>query len=411
MSRTRAAKALLAVVLCAGAVPAAANAAEGPDLVSFIVPNQAAIDDLTKQGYDLTEYKNPQNNGSLEINVVVTDEQRAQLEAMGYRADHVIETAADGAAAAAHADASWAKQQTALANLTADQAQVKAAAATDTVLACRADYFENYAGRWISIEARPSDNSPVRANNPVMTAAWDSGPGTPLGGAGQEGILQAFIDTDPPDADYYLYHFNTFRVGALDDGKPMPSQVRVASANGGVDTIAVKRWTSKDGKGFPTQYVKDFTTDYVDPQQAYKKIRDLRAEFPNLADIIDLPNKTTGYQRKAQTVVGLATPYAGATGNLDRARRPGRRAHLEGLGPGRRQRHHRPAEDRRPRWASRWQARRSRSTSPRTSTAAQVVDASTPRRTPRRSSPPPSTAPTRAPGSWPRAPRRRSATT
>ena len=187
------------------------------------------------------------------------------------------------------------------------------------MLASRADYFENYAGRWISIEARPSDNSPVRANNPVMTAAWDSGPGTPLGGAGQEGILQAFIDTDPPDADYYLYHFNTFRVGALDDGKPMPSQVRVASANGGVDTIGVKRWTSKDGKGFPAQYVKDFTTDYVDPQQAYKKIRDLRTEFSNLADIIDLPNKTAGYQRKAQTVVGLATPYAGATGSLSTA--------------------------------------------------------------------------------------------
>ena len=99
----------------------------------------------------------------------------------------------------------------------------------------------------------------------------------------------------------------------------MPSQVRVASANGGVDTIPVKRWTSKDGKGFPTQYVKDFTTDYVDPQQAYKKIRDLRTEFSNLAEIIDLPNKTAGYQRKAQTVVGLATPYAGATGNLSTA--------------------------------------------------------------------------------------------
>ena len=135
MSRTRAAKALLAVVLCAGAVPAAANAAEGPDLVSFIVPNQAAIDDLTKQGYDLTEYKNPQNNGSLEINVVVTDVQRAQLEAMGYRADHVIETAADGAAAAAHADASWATQQTALANLTATKRKSAAAAPTRCSLA------------------------------------------------------------------------------------------------------------------------------------------------------------------------------------------------------------------------------------------------------------------------------------
>ena len=141
------------------------------------------------------------------------------------------------------------------------------------MLASRADYFENYAGRWISIEARPSDNSPVRAENPVLTAAWDSGPGTAIGGAGQEGV----------------------------------------------DTIEVKRWTSNDGKGFPTQYVKDFTTDYVDPQQAYKKIRDLREEFPNLAQIYDLPNKTSGYQRKAQTVVGVVTPYAGATGSLSTA--------------------------------------------------------------------------------------------
>ena len=138
MSRTRAAKALLAVVLCAGAVPAVANAAEGPDLVSFIVPNEAAIDDLTKQGYDLTEYKNPQNNGSIEINVVVTDEQRAQLEAMGYRADHVIETAADGAAAAAHADASWAAAADALANLDGRASARRRAAATDTVLASAA---------------------------------------------------------------------------------------------------------------------------------------------------------------------------------------------------------------------------------------------------------------------------------
>ena len=181
------------------------------------------------------------------------------------------------------------------------------------MLASRADYFENYAGRYISIEARPSDPSPVRADNPIMTAAWDSGPGTAIGGAGQEGTLTAFIDTDPPDADYYLYHYNIFRVGDLGDGKPMPSTVRVASSNGGVDTIAVKRWTSADGKGFPATYAKDFSTDYVDPQQAYAKIRSLATEFPNLAQIYDLPNKTAGYQRKAQTVLGMAAAYTGST--------------------------------------------------------------------------------------------------
>jgi hypothetical protein len=96
-------------------------------------------------------------------------------------------------------------------------------------------------------------------------------------------------------------------------GGSIQRQRRWVGSNGGVDTISVKRWTSADGKGFPTQYKKDFTTDYVDPQQAYKKIRDLQAEFPSLSQIYDLPNKTNGYQRKAQTVLGLNAPYTGAT--------------------------------------------------------------------------------------------------
>ena len=159
------------------------------------------------------------------INAIVTPEQRAQLEAMGYQADHVVETAADGDAARKHADASWAgrRRRSRTSRPARRSARPRRAAATDTVLASRADYFENYAGRWISIEARPSDNSPVRANNPVMTAAWDSGPGHGDRRYRQDGLLTAFIDTDPPDADYYLYHFNTFKVGAVGDG-PMPSR-------------------------------------------------------------------------------------------------------------------------------------------------------------------------------------------
>jgi hypothetical protein len=37
----------------------------------------------------------------------------------------------------------------------------------------------------------------------------------------------------------YVYHFNTFRVGALGDGKPMPTTVRVASSNAGDATLSV----------------------------------------------------------------------------------------------------------------------------------------------------------------------------
>ena len=217
----------------------------------------------------------------------------------------------------------------------------------------------------------------MRANNPVMTAAWDSGPGTEIGGTGKTGVLTAFIDTDPPDADYYLYHYNTFRVGASGDG-PMPSQVRVASANGGVDTIGVKRWTSTDGKGFPAPYAKDFTTDYVDPQQAYTKIRALNTEFPNLSQIFDLPNKTNGYQRKSQALLGLKTPYTNATGSIstalvDQAVILTRSAWGQNGGNNLTAQLKDPAPTR---WASPSPARRSRSTvATRRSTAADVLDA------------------------------------
>jgi hypothetical protein len=39
-------------------------------------------------------------------------------------------------------------------------------------------------------------------------------------------------------------------------------------------------------------------------------MRDLATEFPNISEAIKLPEKTTGYQRKAQTMLG----YTNATG-------------------------------------------------------------------------------------------------
>ena len=115
-----------------------------------------------------------------------------------------------------------------------------------------------------------------------MTASWDGGadPAT-LGGTGKQGALTAVhrhaIRRTTTTTSTTI---NTFRVGALNDGQAIPTKVRVASANGGVDTIPVKRWTSDDGKGFGPGYLKDFTTGYVDPQQAYKKIRDLARGVP-----------------------------------------------------------------------------------------------------------------------------------
>jgi hypothetical protein len=215
-SAARTGRALLGIVLgvaCLAGTAGVARADTGPgapSVIEFTVPDRAAIDHLNSLGYDLTEYTRPNADGSLTIDAEVTPQQADDLVAMGYPEGQTVETPAHDAEVSAHADATAREIAAAYANLSAGHAVKRAAAAADTVLASRADYFENYAGRYLSVEARPSDPSNVAASNPTLTAAWDAGPGTAIGGAGQQGTLTPFIDSS--DANYYLYHFNTFRV-------------------------------------------------------------------------------------------------------------------------------------------------------------------------------------------------------
>ena len=91
----------------------------------------------------------------------------------------------------------------------------------------------------------------------------------------------------------------------------MPASIRVAAPNGDVATLAVKRWTDGSGTTSPGGFIQDFVTHYVTPREAYEKVRLLSGEFPDTAELLKLPNKTNGYQRKAQTVIGNGTLYTG----------------------------------------------------------------------------------------------------
>jgi hypothetical protein len=56
-------------------------------------------------------------------------------------------------------------------------------------------------------------------------------------------------------------------------------------------------------------FLKDFTTRYLDPTEVYARIGELAAEFPNISELVPLPNKTNGYQRRAQaTMAGTMPP-------------------------------------------------------------------------------------------------------
>ena len=134
--------------------------------------------------------------------------------------------------------------------------------------------------------------------------------------------------------------------------------MRIAAPNGDVDTINAKEWIAKNPPGYAQNFQRDFTTRYYNGPEAYQKMRDLAAEFANISEAVKLPEKSTGYQRKAQTMLGYQQasyvtfdannlPVGFASHERQRAPRGQRRArdrpHLEGVGPSRRQQPHRPA--------------------------------------------------------------------
>ena len=51
-------------------------------------------------------------------------------------------------------------------------------------------------------------------------------------------------------------------------------------------------------------YQSDFVDDYKTPQQVYARFEEIAQQYPEIAEIVPLKNKTNGYQRKAQATIG-----------------------------------------------------------------------------------------------------------
>ena len=89
----------------------------------------------------------------------------------------------------------------------------------------------------------------------------------------------------------------------------------------------------------PPTFKSGFVTRYYDSPDAYAKVRALAAEFPNIASVEDLPEKTWGYQRPAATMLGYVNTTATAPERHDAVRAPrrrcaaGRRRRSVGRGP------------------------------------------------------------------------------
>jgi hypothetical protein len=262
----------------------AASVVKPSKVVEITVKNRRQLDRLVGTGVDLTEHLRTRR-GRIVTQAVVTASEAASLRARGFRVGRTVQTEAAAEAALRHRRRSIARLKQAERRIAG---AARAAQVGDTVRIARADYFTSLGGQFISVEAKSSD-----LESATLTVSWDSGPGTPMGSGGTA-TLEPFVD-----ADVYLYHRGQFPVTG------QPARVEVTSSSGGSAGADVREWLPvDDGDPEPEPYFKDFVDRYMTPTDLNDRIRSLAAEFPGLAEIFPLPNRTNGYRRKAQAILG-----------------------------------------------------------------------------------------------------------
>jgi hypothetical protein len=248
----------------------ASAGADNPDIVSIVVPDKATAERLVGLGVDLAEYYKPVAGG-VEVHAVVTEDERAALKADGFDVRGTVISGDEMAAVSEE------RAEAVRALAAAD-----AAADSDTLTVLRAEWFTSVGGQaYLSTEVRSSLGED---STTVIKATWD----------GREVTLSRFVD-----AGEYLYH----RMSEPIPVTSPPTTITFTSNKGGEVTVPVTKWLGERDEPDPN-YATGFVDHYMDPQELTARIQSLAAEFPNLAEIIDLPNKTNGYQRKAQLTVG-----------------------------------------------------------------------------------------------------------
>jgi hypothetical protein len=291
---------------------------QGRSLVEVHLDSKADAIDLQLHaddyGIDFNEhYLRHDGNGGVTVTVFGSAEELDALEAAGYSVGRTIEGPATWRDRAADWQADVKAEQTAeAAALAAGSAEV---APRGDIVVLRVDYFENYAGRFLSVEAKDGTRG-SSTTGASLVLAWNTGAGAPI----EQGPRTMNVNIDPDTTpDTYVEHRILVKVGEANTSAPAtPTRIRIGSSLGAFVEADVNTWL---GGGLPpmsSHFLSNFTTRYLDPTELYGRFRELAAEFPDLTTLIPLPNKTNGYQRRAQALMaGLTNPAF--TGNLSGA--------------------------------------------------------------------------------------------
>jgi Zinc carboxypeptidase/Chitobiase/beta-hexosaminidase C-terminal domain len=278
-----AASVLIVVNPAAAAPPTPRSPLEVPEPVRTVnlhLTGSDMLDDVAEAGFDLSSGPTRVPTG-IEVEAVVSDSEVAALEARGVQVLRKGEGFEWGSRQGRGLAAPFGP------TILSHEA---------TVRVVRADWFTTKGQGFLYVEARTTEGA---QEDPVVTMQLenDSGEGTDFG---FPRAMSRFIDSGE-----YMFHRNLFKLDAR------PSQIRVTSSTGGVATGLVSDWL-EDVVPLTAdpQYEWDFVDGYRHPQQLYSRFEEIAEQYPRIAQIVELPNKTNGYQRKAQATVGSVPAQA-----------------------------------------------------------------------------------------------------
>ncbi|HEX2175975.1 MAG TPA: M14 family metallopeptidase [Nocardioidaceae bacterium] len=280
--------ALVLMIPVAAAQEPAPPADSAPDdsietVVRVRVPSTGALRRMAANGIDVTHEVSQGPNGTIEATVIVP---QAGVEGL----DRYAATVLDTLAAPTQAEAAAELKGNAAELTRAQKLRAKPPATTrrqaeraaerpapqvpDTTLTVlRADRWSTPDGDFLSVEVRSDAGS-----DDTVTVETDTG---------ETYELSAFTDRG-----VYLYHRMT---------EPVPTQgavqdITATSADGTAVESPTTPWAGGAVADYPAGFEWGFTDDgYVDATQSDAVIERLAAEFPHLAEVVELPNRTHGY--------------------------------------------------------------------------------------------------------------------
>jgi hypothetical protein len=308
MARGSLVLATTAVLLALGTGQASAQGYDEQRLVKVTAPDRGMVERLH------TAYDVGYETSELTAVVVATEDEIAQLRAEGYEIGATIsdEESIEARLAERRAAARAEDRAEAFAEGARSAADVQV---PGEVTIMRAYRFQNYAGKFLYVEAHSKLGTTSAATTANLSAAT----------AGADGVFGAAVPFTTPiavpassrdlphysDAGQYMYHRHLVPITGED-----PVRVRVASDKGGIDEAPVTQWLGKQLPPHVPGFLTAFFDRYMDPTEVYGRFDHLAAQFPEIAEQVALPNLTNGYQRKAQTVLGNSTSYTGQGPNL-----------------------------------------------------------------------------------------------